>query len=154
MVKIKPKMNKHGWIKITEAFISILLLAVILLFVVKQSDTGTQKESSDIYNAQLAILREIQISAPLREEILATGTGVIEWDDFPSGIQDKIERKTPLSLDCTAKICPPSDQCILSGSSAPETENIYVEKIMITRNADSDATEYNPRVLKLFCWEI
>ncbi|MBU2615874.1 MAG: hypothetical protein KKC19_02110 [Nanoarchaeota archaeon] len=148
------KKNKKGWIKVTEAVVAILLISTVLLIVIKKENPLEDTTDIEIYNIQKAILREIQITDALRAEIIGT-SGEIEWENLMTETpqtKDKIQGRTPANFDCVAKICSPSDTCILPDGVAPENpsgENIYVEKVMITTNLIT----YNPRVLKLFCWE-
>lgn len=144
--------NKRGWIKVTEAVIAILLLIAIILVALKEDIPQNETKEQEIHNAQRAILREIQLTESLRDEIIGTDDEV-EWADLPAGTKSKIEDETPVTLDCVAKICSPSDECILPDGIAPEStdeENIYVETVMITTNTET----YKPRVVKLFCWEL
>ena len=62
--------NKRGWIRIVEAFIAVLLVAGILLFVINKGYIGRRDISQQVYDAQLAVLREIQLNDTLRTQIL------------------------------------------------------------------------------------
>jgi len=148
------KKNKKGWIKVTEAVVAIILIVVVLLVVIERESPIKSSANQEIYNVQKVILREIQITDTLRDEIIGT-SGEKEWEDLTTETpqtKNKIQERTPANFDCVAKICSPSDTCILPDGVIPESpsgENIYVEKVMITTNLIT----YNPRVLKLFCWE-
>ncbi|MDP3986622.1 MAG: hypothetical protein Q8P81_00145 [Nanoarchaeota archaeon] len=144
------KENKKGWIKVTEAFISVLLLVAIMLVAVGKNAPQEDRQSEGTYDSQKIILMEVQLNSTLRNELLST-YGTVEWENFPQNTKNKIIEKTPPRMECTAKICTPEGSCLLSDSSIPQSakeENIYTEKIMIA----SSPTLYNPRVLKLFCW--
>jgi len=99
--------------------------------------------SFDIADAQTSILREIQLDNDLRKEILSInpGSGGVEWNGFPT-------EKVPNNLDCTAKICDVGGLCTLQ--RYPE-KDVYSESIIITTTLQ--ATTFDPRVLKLFCWD-
>ena len=148
------KKNKKGWIKVTEAVVAIILIVAILLVVIERESPIKSSTNQEIYNIQKAILREIQLTDTLRNEIIGT-SGEIEWEALMTETpqtKNKIQEKTPSNFDCVAKICSPSNTCILPEEVIPEStaeENIYVEKVMITTNLIT----YNPRVLKLFCWK-
>ncbi len=138
------KKNKKGWIRIAEAFIAVLLVIGAAIIVV---GGGIQIEgiSEEVYDIEIAILREIQLNNTLRSEILETN-GTIEWDGFPSETKNKIIAKTPAWLECEGKICPPESMCLLEEESE---KNVYVQSVLITSTLDI----FNPRQLKLFCWE-
>jgi len=138
------KKNKKGWIRIAEAFIAVLLVIGAAIIVV---GGGIQREdiSEEVYDIEIAILREIQLNNTLRSEILGT-SGTIEWDGFPSGTKNKIIAKTPGWLECEGKICPPESTCLLGEESE---KNVYAQSVLIT----STLYNFNPKQLKLFCWE-
>lgn len=140
--------SKRGWIRIVEAFTAILILAGVVLIVVGNQGISKSDNSEQIKNAEISVLREIQLNETLRAEILST-SGVIEWNDFASSApQTKgyIEEQRPNYLDCSAKICSPGDFCLLDNN---EEKNIYAESITIS----STLSQFNPKVLKMFCWE-
>ncbi len=137
--------NKKGWIKIVEAFVAVLLLAGVMIVV---GGANPQKESlfERAHEIQIEILREIQLNDSLRAEIIGTN-GEVRWEDFPSETKQKIQDKKPAWFeDCQAKICDSGESCELD---EPQEENVFSESVIISANI----TEYNPRVLKLFCWD-
>jgi len=141
------KKNKKGWIRIAEAFIAVLLVIGAAIIVV---GGGIQREgiSEKVYDIEISILREIQLNNTLRSEILETN-GTIEWDDFSlqaPKTKNKIIAKTPAWLECVTKICPPESTCLLGEESE---KNVYAQSVLIT----STLYNFNPKQLKLFCWE-
>ncbi len=139
-------MNKKAWIRIAEAFVSILIVVGAAIVVVR-GGIQTDDISERIYDIEMGILKEIRLNDSLRSEILLT-SGVVEWDDpsFPSQTKNKISEKTPNWLECVAQICFPESECLLSGESE---ESIYAHSTLIT----STNSYFNPRQLKLFCWQ-
>ena len=78
----------------------------------------------------------------------------IFWADFLEDdglivVREKIEDRTPLQLNCSAKLCTISATCSFEFEDDLE-KSIYSRASLITANI----TEYKPRVLKLFCWDI
>ena len=138
--------NKRGWIRVVEALTAILLLAGVFLVAINQGRGEDTSFSERIQNSEAAILRDIQLNNTLRAEIIAT-SGAIEWDsgNFPAQTKAKIIEKTPDYLNCTAKICATGDLCL----PAAQDKTIYAESVIIT----STLQTYNPRQIKLFCWE-
>jgi len=142
--KMINKKNNKGWIRIVESFIAVLIVIGAAIIVV---GGGIQIEgiSEKVYDIEISILREIQLNNTLRSEILETN-GTIEWDDFPSETKNKIQNKIVSWLECIAKICTPESLCLLEGESE---KSIYAQSVLITSTLDT----FNPRQLKLFCWE-
>jgi len=141
-------INKKGWIRIIEAFVAILLVAGVVLVVIGRGNFQREDISQIVHDAEFSILREIQLNDTLREEILGTN-GTIEWKDFPSQApktRDKIESRIPSYLECSANICRTSDPCFLAEE---QERDVYAETVIITSNLQT----FNPRLLKLFCWE-
>jgi hypothetical protein len=138
------KINKKGWIRIVEAFISVLLIIGAAIILIRGGVQG-EDVSEKIYDIEISVLRKIELNDSLRSEILGTG-GIIWWADFPSQTKTEIISETPEWLECIAKICPPENTCLLEEESE---KNIYAQSILITSNLSS----FNPRQLKLFCWE-
>ena len=142
--KMIRKKNNKGWIRIAEAFIAVLIVLAAAIIVVGE---GIQREdiSEKVYDIEIAILMEIQLNNTLRSEILDVSIP-LEWGGFPQEIKDKIIAKTPEWLECVAKICSPESTCLWG--EEPE-KNVYVQSVLITSTLD----DFNPRQLKLFCWE-
>ena len=145
MMKNKLINNKRGWVKIIEAFISILFLMGVILVVMNSGKISNDSDLKDIYNKELIILREIQLNETLRTEILNADASV-NWDDFPTDTKAKIIEKIPTNFECQAKICPLEDSCIMEGQVT--NFEVYAKSIVISANSDT----YNPKQLKLFCW--
>jgi len=135
-------MNNKGWIRVIEAFFSVLMIVGAGIFVVQggiQEDNTLEK----IYIIEGSILREIALNESLRTEITGT-SGTIEWSDFPSLTKNKIINKVPEGLECVAKICPTGSTCLLEEESE---KDVYAHSAFIF----STLTNYNPRIVKLFC---
>lgn len=139
--------DKRGWIKIVEAFVAILLVAGVLLVVVSEGYLGEKDISSTVYDAEISILREIQLNDSLRKDILNAGALPIGWDNanFPLSVKNKIINRAPNYLDCEAKICGLNKTC---ESYAYPGKEVYAQPVIIM----STLTELDYRQLKLFCW--
>ena len=133
--------NKRGWIKIVEAFIAILLVAGVLLLVINKGYIGRRDISEQVYQAQLAILREIELDSNLREKVLNTNLD----GEVPQEILDKIQTRKPDYLTCEVKICKLEMICELDRYIDAD---VYAQPVAITAEGET----YNPRQLKLFCW--
>ena len=156
------RREKKGWIKIVEAFVSILLVVGVLLIVINKGYIG-RDVSLEIYEAELSILRGIQVDDSLRNDILVSNKSgydssvdesplPIDWEYFDNneqrmlqGVKDKINEQVPDYLECKAKICELSDVCLLDEITENE---IYTQHATITANY----AVFSPRQLKLFCW--
>ena len=146
--------NRRGWIKILEAFIAILLVAGVLLIVINKEYIGEKDISSQVYDVEISILREIQLNATLRDYVLNVNAEnlPVEWkdDNFPQDIKDKIDSRKPNYLNCEAKICWLNESCELT--EYPK-ENIYAQAAAITTTLETPEEE-QLKQLKLFCWAI
>lgn len=145
--------NKKGWIKVSEAFLAILLIAGVIILVAGNSSVKEEYPKERISDSQILILRDIQLNEELRQEIIDT-SGEIDWDEgFPTPVKERIEERRSGWLECVAKICDPESECILSDDKiiefSLEEENIYTQSALITSTIDT----FNSRQLKLFCWE-
>lgn len=139
-------MDKKAWLKIVEAVVAILLISGVIIIVINRGQVEKKDISTRVYEAEIAILREIQLNDTLREDVLGA-TPPIEWENIPERVKNKIIERTPNYLECEAKICAPDDSCYLDNYPDEET---YAQSVIISVNTDSST--YNPRQLKLFCW--
>jgi len=137
--------NKRAWIRIVEAFVAILLVAGVLLIIIDKGYIQKKDISSEVYDAEFSILKEIQLNDTLRKDVLNAGSPPINWSEFPPSVKNKITNNIPNYLDCEAKICEIEDVCTMDEYLE---ENIYVQSVIIT----STLTELDYRQLKLFCW--
>lgn len=143
---MKIKKNRKGWMKIVEAFTTVLLIAGFLLIVV--NEINIKEDNSElIFDLEYAMLREIQLDNSLRDSLLGL-TLPSEWDlDFPQEIKDKINQRKPNFLECKTKVCEIQDDCILD--STPLNKEVFVQPAFISSNL----SDYSPRQIKLFCWD-
>ena len=146
------KMNKKGWIKIVEAFIAILLLIGVSLFLYGGSSDKEKKDSSEIYKIQRTILESIQNNEKIRSEIvnLTEEEIPVKWENFQEkdleDLKELIISMTPANMICISKICKMNNEiCDID----------YIEKDVYTHSTiiSVDKTEYNPRQVKLFCYK-
>lgn len=135
-------MNNKGWIKIVEAFISILLITGVVLIIISEESFSNLGLDSEIYESQLITLRDIQMNNIMRQDVLDV---TAPTESIPQRVKDRINYFSPDYLECKAKICDLVASCNLDNS--PEKE-VYAQTVAIT----STSTEYKPRQLKLFCW--
>ena len=93
------KKNKRGWIRIVEAFVSILLISGVLLSVIDKGYFQNEDMSVKVYKAETAILKEIQLDEELRKEIINIDSNrlPISWDSpyFPINVSDRINERVP-----------------------------------------------------------
>ena len=147
----KRRNSKRGWIRIVEAFIALLLITGTLLVVINRGYIGGSDISPQVYQVQIAILREIELNSDYRTAILNANvsTKPIEWERFEDNglekIKDKINQTIPDYLECIGRLCELDDIC-----SMPiyKEENVYAQSVAIT----AEKGVYSPRQLKLFCW--
>lgn len=140
--------NKKGWIRIVEALIAILLIAGFLILIIDNQEKGVKDISSKVYMTENAILREVQLNNTYREYILGIGHTSVEFEDFNVYLKNHITSRVPAYLNCTGKICDfdYDPNCNIDSLK----KDIYVRSVMITADLD----DYNPKLLKIFCWTI
>lgn len=147
-------MDKGGWIRIVEAFVAILLIVGVLLVVINQGYVGKKDISEKVYDAEISILRDIENDNQLRTEILnaiVTPEDAINWDEFEtfelSNVRQRILLRTPDYLECRGQICDINSVCAMEEYVA---NDVYAQQVIITATIE----DYDPRILKLFCWII
>lgn len=144
-------VGKRGWIRIVEAFVSILILLGVILFVVDRGSFNTSEDSAEVYDMEISVLREIELNDQLRSEaILIDETKLsnpmdVYSPDFPVNIKKKVLERVPEYLNCTANICLLRQVCPLNQFVEAD---VYAQSVAITANI----TNYNPRQVKMFCW--
>lgn len=147
-IKIFPS-SKRAWIKIVEAFISILLITGVMLIIIDKGYIGKSDISSKVHDAQISILREIELDDNLRSEILSVVETPVEWKYFEenglTNVKNKINNRVPNYLICEAKVCKLDEICVLEEYI---DKDVYAQPVAITANL----TKYDPKQLKLFCW--
>jgi hypothetical protein len=141
--------NRRGWVKLVEAFLSILLITGVMIIIINQQKTLTSDTRSAISDYEVYMLRSIELNEALRGEILGISESSLpvnqDSEDFPEDIEEEVEDLTPGAFSCEAKICSLSDVCSLE---AKKGADVYAQKIFIT----STHQIYSQRQLKLFCW--
>ena len=133
--------NKHGWLRIFEAFVSVLLIMGVLLILLNKSSI-TQGNSDEILNLQKNILSSVDKDPVMRSQILVNDT---------SGVKNYVKGIIPVGLNYSVQICEPLAACPLNVSNDIIINNdLYASTILIVSNN----TFYNERQLKLFFWRI
>lgn len=144
----KKKYNKKGWVKVVEVFFSIILVMGVILVIVNKNNPS--KDISDqVHEMESSMIYDIQLNNTLRGEVLYADVPT-NWSGFNStgltGVRAKIIEKKLSSFDCEAKICSVEGPCF---QDSVIDKDVYVESIIIS----SDLNVYNPRQLKIFCWQ-
>ena len=136
------KKNKRGWIRIVEAFIAILLIAGILV-VSLDSGRVIGEETRKIYAMEQSMLKEIQLDQSSREDIFT-----MEINSIAGGnLENKLNQRKLNYIECEGKVCTLDDD--FCEVSEVHDNDVYVQEISIF----TDLKNYEPRKLRLFCWE-
>jgi hypothetical protein len=130
--------NKKGVIRIIEAAISIVLIAIVLVMIYSQQ-TSTTNKANQISQMQREILDQIRNTDSLRNAVLIEDNPAL--DEFVSNSLSSI-------YDFEIKACSIDLSCPRNISKGQDKE-IYVEETLVTGNL----TAYNPKKVKLFVWE-
>lgn len=145
-------VSKKGWLRVVEAFLSALLIIVILVLVsVNQQNSKQSGDSAQFYNLEVSAIRGIELNSTLRSEVIAVPDASLpinsETDPATlSEIISAINSKIPSSLSCEVQICKPDSICDYWKDTAV---SIYSQQVLVTANL----TNYDPKKLKIFCWK-
>jgi len=133
---IYSKMKgKRGWIRIVEAFIAILMISGVLVFIMSERTKTTSNEKIDIIVK--VILREITDSEDLRNAVVSDDVGKLT---------DFIATRIPSTLNYEIKICEIDNICSMQ-TYIPE--NVYAQEAVVSSTLD----EYNVKKIKIFVWQ-
>ncbi len=127
-------MRKKGWLRIVEAFISILIITgvVILIYSINRN---YNERGEEIYELQQTILNEIASDPKLRIDVL--NNNIQEIEKF-------VENRIPENFEFKIKICDINDICGL---------DFYKERVYSSERAiSSTLTLYKPKKVKIFMW--
>lgn len=143
------KMKKKGWIKLAEAFISILIIGSLLAVMITERRGLQEDFSHRIEVHQTSLLNLIQINETIREEVLELVDIPKESGEvgFPPVLNSTLSSINTNLIECFYKICAPGEDCLLE--NMPNEKEIYINSRIISANQEV----YNPRNLNLFCWE-
>ena len=132
------RKNKKAWLRIVEAFLSILILASFLLVVVTK--TPIRDTNQEIHDIQRHILRQISLNDSLRESVLLENK--LEIKSF-------INKIKPIYWDFEIEICGVEDVCGMQQYPPEAVEKeIYASEVLIS----STTEKFEPKKLKLFVW--
>ncbi|KHO51286.1 MAG: hypothetical protein QT05_C0044G0001, partial [archaeon GW2011_AR13] len=86
--------EKRGWIRIVEAFVSILLIAGAVLVLMNEGYIAKTDISQKVYDAELSILRDIELDETLRTEVLELEDSILPLElsdsEFPLSVKTRI----------------------------------------------------------------
>jgi len=135
--------DNHGWIRVAEAFIAIMMIfGALLIIISRQSQQGDYRE--EIIKLQSSIISQISQNDNLRSEILSSNT---------SGTEKYIAGAIPGNINFSVNICRYLDACqnpvnytyILN-------RDVYSDEVLIAANL-TYFNETNAKKLKIFFWE-
>lgn len=139
------KNNKKGWIKIVEAFMAIVLLMGFLFVMLGQINKNNDKTYLTEEN-NIKILNGIETNQSLRNLVLSADVPSYSNKTFPSDLENYLGNSTLPGQYCFLYICGAESECNFKENI---NSNVFSSEILITSNA----TVYNPRKLKVFCYD-
>lgn len=140
--------EKKAWLKIVEAFISVMLIASTLLIL--YSRTAESKTGMDyIYIIEKGILQEVASDNNLREKILGIPTtdpttNCVIDANAENDISAFALTRIPENFEVEIKICEVGVICSLSSFK----ENVYSSERIVSATLECN----NPRIVKIFMW--
>ncbi len=142
--KIGLIKNKQGWLRIVEAFISVMLIMGVVLVVVSKAQPKTST-ADEIRRIQKYALDYVTNDETLRNQILSGNL---------MGVNDKLKSIIPGNLNYLIRVCNFNDVCSFTNGSKGiiVSTEVYSDEAPIFANL----TYYdpaNPKKLKLFFWE-
>jgi len=135
--------DRHGWIRVVEAFIAItMIFAALLIIISRQNQQEDYKE--EIIKLQSSILSQISHDDSLRNEVLGNNTnGTIRY----------IANTVPNNINFSVTICNFISVC---PNPVPYSytldKEIYSNEVLISANL-TYFNDTNAKKLKLFFWE-
>jgi hypothetical protein len=132
------RMNKRGWIRITEAVVAILIMASVLI-VLYTNETPQISYSEYVYELQVRLLTDVADTPLLRNATLYSNETYLRENYFDLSI--------PQNFNYNITICDLSaDSCSVD---TPSNREVYVEDRIISSNLE----KYAPKLLRLYIWE-
>lgn len=141
---VMKKKNKRGWIKVLEAFVSIIMLIGLLAVIVQTQGTFSNKEA--FMNKADKIIEDIRINDSLRDAVISQGNLPIYSNEagFSNTLSNYLDSIDTNLMNCTIGICSTQSPCNLQEDYEGE---VYSKESLIM---STDST-YSPRKLKIFC---
>ncbi|MEK6886000.1 MAG: hypothetical protein AABX17_03475 [Nanoarchaeota archaeon] len=137
--------SKNGWLRIVEAFISVLLVMGVVLIIIERNQPEISA-ADEIGKLQKYVLDYVTTDEILRSQVIGGYLG---------GVNDKLKVIIPVNFNYSIRVCNYNEICSLSNGSMSfvisDTE-VYSDEALIFANL----TYYNPldaKKLKLFFWE-
>jgi hypothetical protein len=136
---LEKRVNKKGWIRITEAVVAILIMASVLI-VIYTNQTPRVSFSEYVYDLQARLLTEVADNNLWRNATINSNVSYLKENYFDLNI--------PSFFDYNITICDleNSASCVFF----PDTEKeVYVEDRIISSTLET----YDPKLLRLYIWE-
>ena len=130
------RMNKKGWLRILEVFLSILIIMGAILIVMSRTVPETHI-GDDVYEKQRVILDIVSKNESLRKEIIVGDT---------DGVNNFIYKMIPGTWDFATNACNLDEIC--SNPRPIYDKEVYVTEVVISSNL----SYYSPKKLRFFVW--
>jgi len=132
--------KKKGWIRIVEAFVAIMLILSVFVYIYYQRN---QSGFSDrVLTMETQVLNEIAYNDSLRQAVITNS-----FTDIDNFIKTRIGG----NLAYNFTICKPEDACGLANYPSGNKE-IYSRETLIFTGDRSNPDSYKESKLKLFVW--
>lgn len=137
----KKRMNKSGWIRITEAVVAILIMASVLI--VLYTNEAPQVSYTDyVYDLQTRLLMDVADSPVLRNATLYSNETHNE-----TALVTYFDNSIPVNFNYKIIVCN------LSATSCNADINVEQEVYVEDRIISSNLEVYSPKLLRLYIWE-
>lgn len=137
-------VNKKGWIKIIEAFMSLIFLLGFLMIIIGNHN-ASEVNSVGVENSITNILNVVETNSTLRNSVLSAKLpSYSDNTSFPPDISYYLDNNSFLGYSCEMGICSFEDNCPIYSNIAGD---VYSSEILVFSNS----TYYSPRKVKLSC---
>ena len=141
---LKMVKNKKALVRILEAFIAIVLITAVFAVLYTRNVSRIER-GEQIYKLEESILDEVASDETLRKNILSDEPDLNEIKSF-------IAPRIPPVFNFEIKICSIGEVCELESYLGEEGKEVYsAERIISVTIKQQDL---NPKVLKIFVWEV
>jgi len=139
---IKLKQNKKAFLRIVEAFISIILVMGVLLVVLSRQPNFQPTQEEELQRIQRSILDQAIQDPEIRAEVLTGSESAIV------SIKQIVGKLLPEGYSYDIKTCDLGTLEEICSLDYYVAEEVFVEETIIS----SSLTNYQPTIVKLFFW--
>lgn len=135
----RRNFDKHGWLRVIEAFIGIIMILGIVLIIMLRPASKDLTVQQETIKLEKFILDKVTADPTLRSQVLASDV---------SGVYGVLKESVPVGISYVARVCNYDEICAL-GMVVPY--DVYTQEALVSSNL----TYYEPKkvkMIRLFFW--